>query len=1411
MDAVGVCFLFAAIFVRQTPAGAKVLRIIRPPSLQASQPHIVTLQGVQRIQLSKSITLSNPAPLSIHSTVAPSTLPAATPQTIAAFRSATIKLLSRLASEDQSNSGDKRRDLANLVLTLSGASRAGDSMWGRMIKMVRDSDDDHMPAIADLIVALIGGDFDDRAEYIRFAAGEPRITKATHIVTKKLSLIEVTSSLTKSIEETVTKQQKEFILRQQLTAIQRELARLHAPPSSSPTISTSTPNGQPKSDDELDDQVNDEAELADVKRKIEALLKGSEERKAAVREYRRLKRIPPGSVETSVVRNYLDWLVSLPWPTQADMNALGSEVVMNRSFLERARAQLDADHYGLEKVKKRLIEYLAVVRLKQMAAAKEAAELAQKEKVQKEATATPRKAITNGETGEEGIVEKMSQGSPSGGANKSVPVSTPAVGGKTRIVNKGPILLLYGPPGVGKTSVAQSLARALNRPFQRISLGGVRDEAEIRGHRRTYVGSGPGNIVQALRKAGRLDPVILLIAKRIDRDEIDKVAHSNFHGDPAAALLEVLDPEQNWSFMDHYLNVPIDLSQVLFIATANTLDTISGPLLDRCEVLRLPGYTRTEKLQIAKTYLIPKQLKANGMDAERCVIEEPTLKKIISGWTREAGVRTLERRVGGVVRAKAVEWSEGQDDASSAANAMRKPYSPLVKEDHLELILGPELFDGEERDKIARRGVVYGLVVMGEGEGGILPVETAILPGSGQLRLSGSLGEVIRESAELSLSWVKSHAYTLGITPTQSTDPLKHPDPIDIHLHLPAGAQKKDGPSAGIAMICAFVSLLSGLKVPPSIAMTGEITLRGAVTPVGGVKEKVLGAHRAGVRKVILPKRNKRDVFGVGVGGDGVPEEVRREMEFVFVERVEEALAAAFADEEGEKRDMRNFVALEGEENGTTGIEVPAQRKRAKRQANTSVEDDGAETSVVTSEPPPPRTRRSARIATTTKVVVSQAAASSSTSLFDGESDLTEEESEEVKQSAKKRKTRAKKVKSTVVEEDEVVVAEKSPRKRRTKVIEPVVYDIPDVERKETTFKGRLGYACLNTILRNLKPDPIFCSRTCRISTIKEKGMKFVYELGLQNVRDLAKMIEWNETNKIRFMRMSSEMFPFASHAIYGYDLSYADKELKDAGDLAKKYGHRLTMHPGQFTQLGSPKDEVVAASVRELQYQCEIMDRMGLDQDSVMIIHMGGIHGDKEASLARFRENYTNKLSEKLKARLVLENDELCYNLDDLMPICDELNIPIVVDYHHDWIYPSKRPLSELIPIINKTWEKKGIRVKQHLSEPRPGAETAMKKRAHADRCKALPDSLPDDIDLMIEAKDKEQAVFELYRIYGLEDVIWENLRPPKADQTLATAGRKSAKSRRKITAVEEEEEGVVVIQESSLDVEEEQTETVD
>ncbi|GAA5948697.1 hypothetical protein JCM21900_005264 [Sporobolomyces salmonicolor] len=353
-----------------------------------------------------------------------------------------------------------------------------------------------------------------------------------------------------------------------------------------------------------------------------------------------------------------------------------------------------------------------------------------------------------------------------------------------------------------------------------------------------------------------------------------------------------------------------------------------------------------------------------------------------------------------------------------------------------------------------------------------------------------------------------------------------------------------------------------------------------------------------------------------------------------------------------------------------------------------------------------------------------------------------------------------------------------APKKKRTrKPKEPVAYVIPPVEHLETNFKGRLGYACLNTILRKEKPS-VFCSRTCRIDTITTKGLSYLKALGRQNMEDLTKLIEWNAKHHIFFMRMSSEMFPFAAHPDYQYSLDYAEKELKLAGDTAERLGVRLTTHPGQFTQLGSPRRQVVENAYRDLEYHNEMMDRMGLGKDSVMIIHGGGVYGDKAAAIERFKINY-KELSQGCKDRLVLENDEICFNVDDLLPLCEELNIPLVFDYHHDWLFPSSQTPAELMPRILATWHRKGIKPKFHLSEPRRGAETLMEKRAHADRCQRLPDPLPEDIDLMIEAKDKEQAVFHLHRIYSLQPVLHESLRPPAEVETKQTAGRKSSKKK--------------------------------
>ncbi|KAJ3564432.1 hypothetical protein NP233_g8298 [Leucocoprinus birnbaumii] len=417
------------------------------------------------------------------------------------------------------------------------------------------------------------------------------------------------------------------------------------------------------------------------------------------------------------------------------------------------------------------------------------------------------------------------------------------------------------------------------------------------------------------------------------------------------------------------------------------------------------------------------------------------------------------------------------------------------------------------------------------------------------------------------------------------------------------------------------------------------------------------------------------------------------------------------------------------------------------------------------------------------------------------------------KQKSKKRKRGAKTAEVEVIEDDEEFAPVKKPRKKRAPKPEPV-YVIPDVPRKETTFKGRLGYACLNTVLRNKKPanESVFCSRTCRLDSLAKNGMEWVKELGRQNVRDLLTMIQWNEDNLIRFLRLSSEMFPFASHEKHGYSLEYCADLLKEAGDLATKYGHRLTTHPGQFTQLGSPKPNVINAAVRELEYHCQMLDLIGVGADGVMIVHGGGTYGDKPAAIERIKHTISEVLAPNVRARLVLENDEMCYNAEDLLGICEELNVPLVFDYHHDMLNPSSIPPSEIIKRADVIWKRRGIRPKQHLSEPRPGAVTLMERRAHSDRCETLPIDLPDDMDLMIEAKDKEQAVFHLYRIYGLAPVIHANLRPPNPSPSKETGGRKSNKRATRAKAAKLKEEGLLGSDdELLLDPQDEEDEAID
>ncbi|KAF8627530.1 hypothetical protein AX15_004388 [Amanita polypyramis BW_CC] len=865
---------------------ARVLRIVKPPTRSSRQPYLVSLHGLTRVKIGSSkfggavlqaSVWSNT--LSLHDVEYPPTDKVPSHETVEKFKYSAAKLLDRLAKD-----------------SVQMSKRDG---YLKIAAMLEDITDARAPWMADVLVGTINGEYADKLSMLSTPDSEARLKLATDIFLKQTSISEVTKKIATAVDESLSKQQKEFFLRQQLAAIQRELSALQR--------SSTTDGVGGGSSSELDDDEQHEADdMADLKRKIEAMGPGSEERKMGVREWRRLKRIPQGSVEHGVIRSYLEWLTSVPWPNSTSIESTAGPSqpqIKDHRFLANARAHLDADHFGLDKIKRRLIEYLAVIRLKELNAEKERKEEQEKmaAKVVDQVAIKEVEGEEKSDAGTAGTLVPVNKNR----SHQVVPHQQQPLGKPlpTKRVVKGPILLFVGPPGTGKTSLGQSIAKALGRPFQRISLGGVRDEAEIRGHRRTYVASGPGLIVQALRRAGRPDPVMLL-------DEIDKIGQSNFHGDPGAALLEVLDPEQNHTFNDHYINVPIDLSQVLFICTANTQETISAPLLDRCEVIQLSGYTYDEKMHISRQFLLPKQLRANGLDEDHFAITEPALLHIATRYTKEAGVRSLERAIGAVVRYKAVEWAEhidggnqtlaGTNHAESVVSppasehdsiivlGKKKEYKRIVEEHELENILGIARWEGDEREREERRGLVYGLVVMGQGEGGILPVETIAVPGTGKLKLTGSLGDVIKESGELALSWVKTHAYDLCITDTRVQDPLKVPEPFDIHLHLPAGAQKKDGPSAGVAMVCALVSLLTGVCVSPNVAMTGEITLRGRVTPVGGVKEKVMGAHRAQMTTVILPWGNRKDVE------HDVALEIRNEIRFVFVKTVREALEAAF-------------------------------------------------------------------------------------------------------------------------------------------------------------------------------------------------------------------------------------------------------------------------------------------------------------------------------------------------------------------------------------------------------------------------------------------------------------------------------------------------------------------------------------
>ncbi|KAF9147620.1 hypothetical protein BG015_010710 [Linnemannia schmuckeri] len=600
--------------------------------------------------------------------------------------------------------------------------------------------------VVDLLMSTIESSLDEKVMILEAVDLKDRIPKAIELLTRQIHVLKISQKVHDNVEGKLNKKQREFYLRQQMAAIKEELGEKDA---------------------------GEDDEMTQIESRLAAVNLPADVQKAADRELKRLKKMQPSSSEYSVIRNYLDWLADLPW-------AKSSEDILD---VEKARKQLNDDHHGLEKVKRRILEYLAVTKLQQL----------------------------------KGDV-------------------------------RGPILCLVGPPGVGKTSLGRSIASAMGRKFHRISLGGVWDESEIRGHRRTYVGALPGLIIHGLKKCEVNNPVFLL-------DEIDKVGSRGHHGDPSAAFLEVLDPEQNSTFTDHYLNVPFDLSKILFIATANSLDTIPAPLLDRMETITIPGYTYAEKLAIATNHLLPKQIRLHGLGETDVQITQDALLKVATGYTRESGVRHLEREIGSLVRAKAVEYAEIQEK-KEAGQSVLTDYQPLVSLNDVEEILGQERFVNEVTERVAVPGVVTGMAYNGVG-GGILFIEVSQMPGKGNLQLTGSLGDVIKESAQIALSWVKSHGYEIGLTNSPGQNVMEK---ADVHIHMPSGGTPKDGPSAGIAMVCALVSMFSNRTVPSTTAMTGEFTLRGLVMPVGGIKEKVIAAHRAGVRKIIMPLRNRKDV-----------------------------------------------------------------------------------------------------------------------------------------------------------------------------------------------------------------------------------------------------------------------------------------------------------------------------------------------------------------------------------------------------------------------------------------------------------------------------------------------------------------------------------------------------------------------
>ncbi len=653
------------------------------------------------------------------------------------------------------------------------------NIFRKIVELSPDLNDEHYSMVgnlenpgmlADLTTSMVNAHVPEKQEILETPGVHERLQKVHRLLTKLLQQLELSSKIQSDVQEEITKNQREYFLREQLKAINKELG-----------------------------EESGGVEMKELRARVEKAKLPEEVRKTVEKEMHRLSQMQSASAEYTVARTYIDWLLDLPWLISTDDNL---EIAKAREVLER-------DHYGLDKVKNRILEYLAVRKLK-----------------------------------------------------KDM---------------RGPILCFVGPPGVGKTSLGRSIANALGRKFIRMSLGGVHDEAEIRGHRRTYIGALPGRIVQGIKKAGSNNPVFML-------DEVDKIG-MDFRGDPSSALLEVLDPEQNFSFSDHYIELAFDLSKVLFIATANILDTIPSPLRDRMEIIEIPSYVEDEKLNIAKNFLIPKQRAEHGLSEGQISFADEAVLSIIGGYTREAGVRSLERRIADVCRGVAKDVAEGTTKGVA------------IEADALVKYLGQQKFFPEVAERINKPGIATGLAWTPVG-GDILFIEATRMSGKGNLILTGQLGEVMKESAQAALSYIASHAEGLGINESFR-------EKLDIHIHVPAGATPKDGPSAGVTLLTALASLLTGRAVRNDLAMTGEITLRGAVLPVGGIKEKVLAAHRAGIRMIILPERNRKDI-------EEIPKRIVDKLEFHFVKEMEEVLNLALkqGNNAGKEKQAPDFLQV---------------------------------------------------------------------------------------------------------------------------------------------------------------------------------------------------------------------------------------------------------------------------------------------------------------------------------------------------------------------------------------------------------------------------------------------------------------------------------------------------------------------